>query len=275
MGKNISKKNVITYLDTAKTELEKAIAELEQVSLYDPKYISCAVHTLHNYLSVSFCTVDLLLMHLRDHPDTQVNMWLKGLRHATELMKHTVYQLNSVSFTSGEEFVWEKVDMVLGVGRMCNYYQELADRKHIRIIIEESDLVSPYALTDRVIAGVILDNLLSNAVKYSPPGKRVWVRVKDKSGYLVSSVRDEGVGLSKEDQGKLFQKGIPLSPKPTGGESCFGYGLAISKELALRLGGNIWCKSELGKGSCFFFSVPVYSEKAHLVYRSDSRRIED
>lgn len=263
MENNISKKNVITYLDTAKTELENAMAELEQMSLYDPKYIRCAVHTLDNYLSVSFCTVDLLLTHLKDHPDTQVKKWLKALHHATELMTHTVYQLNSVSFTSGEEFVWEKVDVVLGVGRMCNYYQELADRKHIRIVIEESDLVSTYALTDRVIAGVILDNLLSNAVKYSPPGKRVWVRVTEKSGYFVCSVRDEGVGLSKEDQGKLFQKGIPLSPKPTGGESSFGYGLSISKELAVRLGGDIWCESELGKGSCFFFSVPVYSEEKH------------
>jgi signal transduction histidine kinase len=73
-------------------------------------------------------------------------------------------------------------------------------------------------------------------------------------------VRDEGPGLSQEDQARLFQRGIRLTPKPTGGEASTGYGLAVAKELIEKLGGELWCKSELEHGCCFYFRVPVYQE---------------
>ena len=74
-------------------------------------------------------------------------------------------------------------------------------------------------------------------------------------------VRDEGPGLSQEDQAKLFQRGARLTPRPTGDESCTGYGLAVAKELIGNLGGKIWCESVLGQGACFSFRLPAYQER--------------
>jgi len=76
-------------------------------------------------------------------------------------------------------------------------------------------------------------------------------------------VRDEGPGLSREDQGQLFQRGAKLTPRPTAGELSTGYGLAVAKEWIEKLGGTIWCESELGRGACFSFRVPVYREDLH------------
>jgi signal transduction histidine kinase len=111
--------------------------------------------------------------------------------------------------------------------------------------------------TDRVAAGAVLDNLLSNAVKYSPKGGRIWVQVTAHEGEVVCSVRDEGPGLSPEEQGQLFKPGVKLSSVPTGGEPSAGYGLAVAKSLATRLSGDVWCQSEPGKGSVFSFKLPA------------------
>jgi two-component system sensor histidine kinase/response regulator len=112
-----------------------------------------------------------------------------------------------------------------------------------------------------VAVAAVLDNLLSNAVKYSFPGKKIWVQLRGEMTTVVCSVRDEGPGLSREDQAKLFQRGIPLSSVATGGESSSGYGLAVAKELIDKLDGDLWCESTLGAGACFSFRLPTYQEQ--------------
>ena len=59
---------------------------------------------------------------------------------------------------------------------------------------------------------------------------------------------------------RLFQRGAKLSPKPTGGEHSTGYGLAVAKELAAKVGGELWCESVAGQGCRFFFRLPAHEE---------------
>ena len=121
----------------------------------------------------------------------------------------------------------------------------------------------PLVRADRVAVAAVLDNLLSIAVKYSPHGKRIWVQVRAEKTSAVCSVQDEGPGLSQEEQARLFQRGVRLSPVPTGGEPSAGYGLAVAKELTEKLGGEIWCVSTPGQGACFSLRLPIYQEEAH------------
>jgi signal transduction histidine kinase len=66
--------------------------------------------------------------------------------------------------------------------------------------------------------------------------------------------------MDEKDQARLFQKGARLTPRPTGGESSTGYGLAVARELMEKLGGDIWCESTLGQGSTFSIRLPVHQE---------------
>jgi signal transduction histidine kinase len=154
---------------------------------------------------------------------------------------------------------FEKVELPLLVQRACAHFQRVADRKKIRIIVEPDAGVPPVR-ADRVVVAAVLDNLVSNAIKYSPPGKQIRVRVRGEAGWGVCEVRDEGPGLSPADQARLFQRGVRLTPTPTGGEPSTGYGLAVAKELVGTLGGAIWCESVLGYGCCFSFRLPAYQE---------------
>jgi signal transduction histidine kinase len=79
----------------------------------------------------------------------------------------------------------------------------------------------------------------------------------------VCTVQDEGPGLDAEEQARLFQRGIRLSPVPTGGESSSGYGLAVAKEPIEKIEGEIWCESQPGQGASFSFRLLIYSEERH------------
>jgi two-component system sensor histidine kinase/response regulator len=247
---------IASAIARAQTHLEEALIELEKLPAFDAGTVAFAAHALNNYLTVTGGTVELIMLHLADHPDPQLRIWLEAVQHATDVMTRTVSQLMSASVTTEAKLRFEMVDLPTLAKRGCDYYQRVADRKTIRVIFD-SAVDDPFVWTDRVAVAAILDNLLSNAIKYSQPRKNVWVNVRSEMGGTVCSVRDEGPGLSHEDHSKLFQRGVRLAPRPTGDEYSRGYGLAVAKELVEKLGGQIWCDSELGNGSCFSFRLPA------------------
>jgi signal transduction histidine kinase len=181
------KDKVVASLSRAKADLDQALADLEYLPAFDLGVVGSAAHALSNYLAVTDGTVELLGLALHDHPEPDVHTWLQALRQATNLMLYTTSQLMSSAAASGPKLVFTRMDLVTGVQRACNYYQRVADRKQIRILFEPA-AEAPFVRTDRVAAAAVLDNLLSNAVKYSPPGKRVWVRVLPEADHVVVSV---------------------------------------------------------------------------------------
>lgn len=248
------KEQATTAILKAQDELKQALSELEKMPAFDPGVVAFSAHALNNYLTVSGYTVELLGMALVDHPDPQIRNWLEGLRHVTHLMSHMASQLmaSAVSMDTKLWFLmWEIAPLVR---RSCEYYQRIADRKNILIVCEFASDIPP-VWTDPVAVAAVLDNLLSNAVKYSFPGKKIWVQIRVDGASVVCSVRDEGQGLSQEDKAKLFQRGVRLSSVTTGGEPSSGFGLAVAKELIDKLGGDLWCESTLGVGSCFSFRL--------------------
>jgi signal transduction histidine kinase len=249
----ISKDKVVTSISKAKADLEQALADLEHLPSFDSGTIAFAAHALSNFLAVINGTTELLLLSLKDYDEVRVRNGLEGLRHAAGLMIHTVNQLMNTSAQSNPRLIHDNVNFALLVERACQYYQGIAARKRIGIVFSSAEV--PNAWTDRVAVAAVLDNLLSNAVKYSLSGTRIMVTVRHESAGLVCRVQDEGPGISREDQAKLFQRGVRLSALPTGGEPSTGYGLSVAKELVDNLGGKIWCESELGKGACFCFQV--------------------
>lgn len=117
---------------------------------------------------------------------------------------------------------------------------------------------------DRLVQ--VLTNLLSNAHKYTPEGGQItvraqrWVDVEDtsgKDGFVLCSVADTGLGMSPEDQERLFTKYFRSEDPAVRSESGTGLGLVITKSLVELQGGQIWVKSEVGKGSTFAFTIPI------------------
>jgi two-component system, sensor histidine kinase and response regulator len=250
------KDKVNTAVLRAQVELQQALQALEKMPACSQEDLAFAAHSLNNYLTVTAATLDLLLWSLTKHPDPQVQTWLEGLGHIVELMRHSVSQLTASAANDSPHLAFRSWDLATLVRRACLYYQRLADRKQI-VILPPPDLVLPPVYTDPVAVAVVLDNLLSNAVKFTRPATTIRVSLCQENDRLLCAIGDEGPGLSREEQARLFQKGVRLSPQPTGGESSNGYGLAVAKEMIDKLGGSLWCESVQGEGASFVFSLPL------------------
>lgn len=153
---------------------------------------------------------------------------------------------------------WGTFDAAAITNSVVESYRHKAEQKNIRIELIDSN-VPVYLYGDSGLYIQILDNLVSNAVKYSPFNTLVKVELAYDSFSGIGKIKviDEGPGLSKEDQSKLFGKYAKLTPQPTGGEHSTGLGLSIVKKLAEMMHGRVLCESELGEGSTFILEMPL------------------
>ena len=120
-------------------------------------------------------------------------------------------------------------------------------------------LPAVYADPDRVTQ--ILTNLVDNAIKYTPTGGRIAVDAEVVSQFVHVHVIDNGIGISEEDQEKLFTRFFRADNPLVQASSGTGLGLTIVKAIVELHGGEIWFKSALGEGSTFSFSLPLAEER--------------
>lgn len=144
----------------------------------------------------------------------------------------------------------EKFDLRAFAEETVDNFRPIAERKKITLHTETSGK-KLFILSDRYLVSRICENLLSNAIKYTPQGRNVWMHVSDEQDNICIRVRDEGVGIDKEELPYLFSKYSKLSSRPTDGEASNGLGLSIVKRIVEEINGRITCESEVGEGSVF------------------------
>jgi signal transduction histidine kinase/Tfp pilus assembly protein PilF len=144
----------------------------------------------------------------------------------------------------------ERFDLKAFTEEVIDNFKPIAAKKNISL---HTDFTGKklFILSDRFLINRICENLLSNAIKYTSPGKNVWMSISDEQDHISIKIRDEGVGIEKEELPYLFSKYSKISSLPTDGESSNGLGLSIVKRIVEEINGRITCESERGKGSVF------------------------
>ena len=104
----------------------------------------------------------------------------------------------------------------------------------------------------------VLQNLLDNAVQYTPAGGQIMVSAGPKNGEVIFTVSDTGIGIPQADQPRIFERFYRVDVARSREVGGTGLGLSIAKHLVEVHGGRIWVESEVGRGSQFHFSVPVF-----------------
>lgn len=140
-----------------------------------------------------------------------------------------------------------------------NHYTEIvASRKDKQILFSIQNLVGPEVsiLTDEIRLRQVVDNLIGNAIKFTPSGS-VSVEVKMIEEILHFSISDTGIGIPLNQQATIFERFIQAEQNSKMNFGGTGLGLAISKNLIQLLDGTIRVQSEVGKGSTFYFEIPV------------------
>jgi len=131
---------------------------------------------------------------------------------------------------------------------------QLTTDKH-RITKKLHPNVMVYGDHDRI--GQVLTNFMTNAIKYSPQADRIHVSTVVSKGNVTLSVQDYGVGLSKKDQAKVFERFYRVGGSDQATYPGLGLGLYISADIINRHKGRVWVKSKKSEGSTFYFSVPM------------------
>ncbi|MHB2149049.1 ATP-binding protein [Calditrichota bacterium LG25] len=150
------------------------------------------------------------------------------------------------------------------------HYQMLARKKNIKMELDLDENIS-FLQFDRMRIEQVLNNYLSNAIKFTDPGGKVTVSsrlVKEKNELTDEeimavhvAVKDTGVGIPPEEQEKVFNKYEQTEAGKDASLKGTGLGLAISKEIISLHNGRVWLESEPGKGSTFYFSLPIIPVK--------------
>ncbi|WP_051145048.1 ATP-binding protein [Thiomicrorhabdus sp. Kp2] len=139
----------------------------------------------------------------------------------------------------------------------ADLFRARCSEKQLTFSIELSETLPNGLKCDVLRIKQVLSNLISNAIKFTDSHKSIYLEISYAHGYLHFSVKDQGIGISKEAQEHIFEAFAQAETSTTRKYGGTGLGLAISAKLVQMLGGELHVESTLGKGSRFYFSVPA------------------
>jgi two-component system phosphate regulon sensor histidine kinase PhoR len=138
--------------------------------------------------------------------------------------------------------------------------QRRAKEKELTINVKMPDQL-PDIAGDRRRLAEVLQNLLDNAIQYTLPGGTITLSAKSGMGQVAFTVSDTGIGIPEADQSRIFERFYRVDAARSREVGGTGLGLAIARHLVEVHGGRLWVESEIGQGSQFHFTVPMFSEE--------------
>ena len=242
------------------SSLETAYQELLELDAMKDSFLSTVSHELRTPLTSIRGFSEILLGYEDVDKETQ-REFMTIINSESERLTRLINDVLDLARIQSGRMHWAEGDLEINeaIDTAVDGINILSNQKYISVRVDlDPDLPPVWSDKDKLVQ--VVTNLLSNAIKFTPEEGEIWVQAKflpEGSGMVQVSVSDTGIGIAPEDQEKVFEKfrqmGDTLSDKPKG----TGLGLPICKEILEHYGGRIWVESELGKGSTFFFTLPV------------------
>jgi len=227
------------------------------------EFVSLAAHQLRTPLSAIKWSLKMILDgDLGPLPKEQADFLHKALL-SNERLIHLVNDLLDVTRIEEGRFIYksEEKEIAKIVETVFNSYLDLAKEKEISLELEKLKDEFPLIRVDEEKIKLAVQNLIENAMIYTLPKGKVKVTMDIKNGDFFFSVQDTGIGIPKEVQERIFTKFFRASNAAKIDTEGSGLGLFITKNIIEAHGGKIWFESEEGKGTTFYFTLPVSKEK--------------
>ncbi len=262
----------ITDLKLRQTELEEARRGAEVASEEKSRFLASMSHELRTPLNAIIGYSEMLIEDASDLDNPgfvgDLNKIMGSGRHLLSLI-NDILDLSKIEAGKMELYV-ERLSLKQLLVDVENTVAPLIAKNRNRLTVTTS--VEPDEIeTDRTKLRQNLFNLLSNAAKFTENDEiRLSVeRLADENGdWLEFSVSDNGIGMTREQQAKLFQAFVQVDASTTRNYGGTGLGLAITQHFIRMMGGSIEVDSELGKGSTFRFKIPASDETQAVQYIS-------
>lgn len=249
------------------TEHKRILKELEQtrqeqLRLKD-EFLSHVSHELRSPLTAIHQFVTILLDGLAGDLNPEQREYMEiAIKNVNQLQTMISDMLEITRAETGKLIVEPQCISIAKV--VTETFNTLQKSAAARGIVLSTDITSdiPLIYADPSRVQQILINLLDNGLKFTPENGIITVRAQiydQDPNILCVSVADTGCGISAEDTERIFDRLYQKESTISGSRKGLGLGLYICKELASRHGGRIWVESQLGHGSTFFFTLPIFS----------------
>jgi signal transduction histidine kinase len=254
---NVSASPVFVARGAAPHRAVAVIRDVTEVRRFEQareEFLATAAHELKTPLAVVKAYAQL--MARRGQGDREA---LSAIERQADRLARIVQQLLEVSrFRSGGgELRRERFDL----GEVAESVAQRMRALTVEAVrVDRSGETAVLADPERIAQ--VLHNLVENAIRFSPLGGGVEIQVRRRASDAVVSVRDHGVGIPTERQGRIFERFYRAHAGTSQDYGGLGLGLDVSREIVARHGGRIWFESEPGRGSTFSFSVPLATEEA-------------
>ncbi len=247
----------LTDLAIAKESLRKSELQLKELNATKDKFFNIIAHDLKNPFTSLLGSTELLFHNITKIDNEKIRELAVILNESAKGGYAILQNLLdwSRSQTGLLKLNPERINLSELINENISNLQFLATNKEISLHSDsERDI---FIFTDENMINTVLRNLLSNSLKFTPRGGEVIVRTIIKPDVVIVTVKDNGIGISEENIGKLFRIDTKFSMPGTDKEQGTGLGLKLCKEFVEKQGGKIWVESIADTGSEFNFSIPV------------------
>ena len=223
------------------------------------EFIADVSHNLHSPLAALNEGVYLLLDETTGPVTDKQKRCLGLMRENIDRMDRMITHLLEITRMEIQDNQLERrrhVNMNVLLQKIMTTYQWIADKKRIRIRGE----VTPEEIVivaDRDQISQVFSNLLDNSIKFTPEGGTIWIGMKRNGGEILCWIRDNGIGIPKSEQKAVFLKFHRVDNAFNKRIKGYGLGLSIAQEIVENYRGKIWLESDVGKGSTFWFRLPI------------------
>ncbi len=245
----------------ARKKIEEQAQNLQQSNDLKDRMFSIIGHDLRSPLSAAKLKMDFIMRGIIDPKgdaflDETVFGLLKTMDEALNLLQNLLGWAKSES--DQIQMIPEKLDVHDLVEQTLRLLK--LGSEHKKIELSNNVPEDTFAYADNNMIKTVLRNLLSNAIKFTPLEGAIRINSRLEEDSVVLEVQDNGNGISKEDIQKILNPNEHFSKLGTEKEPGTGLGLVLCQSFVHKNGGALKIKSELGKGSTFYFDIPLYTE---------------
>jgi len=240
------------------TGISMDITERKKAEQLKDEFIGMVSHELRTPLTV--VTGALYASMNKEVPDEEKQQLMQDALWGTEMLDQILDNLLELSRAQAD-----RLRLNIKIVNIANVARSVMNRLEYKSAGHRFEIDIPPDMTvqaDPVRIELVLRNLLDNAIKYSPSGGQIKAFASLEADKVVIGVSDQGYGISSEDQEKLFTRFHRLERPAHAGAEGIGLGLSVCRTLVEAHQGRIWVKSEPGRGSTFFFTIPANPRKS-------------
>jgi signal transduction histidine kinase len=256
-GKMVDLRKAYNIINNQKKEIEKQRKQLDELNTSKDKFFSIIAHDLKNPIAGFLGLTEVLSQDLQSFTDEEkqefINLIYRSSKQLHSLLENLLQwsraQTGRLSFKPRHinihKLMMENIALV----------NASAELKQIAIELNIDESLEAWADVDMV--NTIIRNILTNAIKFTNKDGIVQIAASVDDHWVKLSISDNGIGISEDEQKKLFKIGFSNSKLGTENEEGTGLGLILCKEFAKRNNGDLYVQSKQNEGSTFTVTLPV------------------